>query len=237
MTSDRTSKLLEGFFRQWAKYWKGESNIVVCGYKKPEGLGLPSKTVDFYSIGDMRDYPVDRWSDSFIKVLDEVAEEVFIFFMDDYYLIRQVDLKAIEIIRDYMLQFTNVIRFDLTTDRLYADPGKYVYGYNTYNTVGHLDLIKSDFHSPYHMSLWSAMWRRDLLRKILVPGETAQQIELNGTNRLSQYGDELLVLGTRQSPLRHANVIQGGTWSANELVGVPALSLSDRQELELEGVT
>ena len=159
-------------------------------------------------------------------------------------------MKAINIIADYMHQFQNVIRFDLTTDRLYSSFGsfspevqaiiaqghiianQFYFGYNTYNTASYLDLIKSDSRSSYHLSLWGAMWRRDLLKRFIISGETAQQIELSGTNRLAQVGDEVLVLGTRQSPLNHANVIQGGVWNQDSRVGLPALIETDREELK-----
>lgn len=234
MTSDKSSSLLKGFFIQWSKYFKADANIIVCGYKQPEEFSRPS-SARFFSIGNMSDYPQNKWSNSLIRVLDTIADEIFIFMMDDYWLLREVDTKALQIIKDYMLQFTNVVRFDLTTDRLYSDPNKYIYGYNTYNTAGHLDLIKSDYHSPYHMSLWGGMWRKELLRKILISGETAQQIELNGTSRLSQFGDSMLVLGSRQAPVRHANVVQAGDWNNDKLVGLSALSKADLENLEKLG--
>jgi hypothetical protein len=230
MTSDISSHLLGGFRHQWRKYTQDRLDFVVCGYEYP--YSLEKTGVRFYPISDdFEKYPPNKWSDSLILVLEEVADEVFVLMLDDYWIVRQIDLKGVAIAYDYMQQFRNVVKFDLTTDRLYADPGKYVYGYNTYNTAGHLDLIKSDYHSPYHMSLWGGMWRRDLLRDMLVPGETAQQIELNGTARLAQYGDDLLVLGTRQSPVRHANVVQGGQWNQDLNVGLPALSQADLSEL------
>jgi len=225
MTSDGKESIVKGFLHQWNKYWSDWQLPLFCGF-------TPMDVRNFYSIGSFADYPASRWSDAFIKVLDEVAEEIFILLFDDYWLVRQTDMKAINIVTDYMYQFQNVIKFDLTTDRLYADPGKYLYGYNTYNTVGYLDLIKSDFHSAYHLSLWGGMWRRDLLRQFIVSGEAAQQIELNGTSRLAQVGDKLLVLGTRQSPMKHANVIQNREWNQDLMVGLPALTETDRKELQ-----
>lgn len=234
ITSDVEYHCLPAFIHQWQRYYSDDSQVTLCGYS-PLSLVLPSN-FEFYSVGNFAEYPSSRWSDALIKILDTEADEIFTLLLGDYWLIRETDTRAIQMIYDYMQQFKYVIRFDLTTDRLFADGGgKYNFGYNTYDTLGYLDLIKSSPGSPYHMSLWGAMWRRDLLRQILVRGETPQQIELNGTYRLSQYGDEMLVLGTRQAPMRHANVVQRNEWNQDAMTGLPALKPSDLEELKQLG--
>jgi hypothetical protein len=232
MTSDNQYHCLDAYFYLWLKYFGLDCDTVICGFS-PLQNSYPAR---FYSIGQFEDYPPHRWSDALIKVLDEVAEDVFILMLGDYWLTRPVDVTAVKMMYDYMRQFEYVAKFDLTTDRLFADGGgKYLFGYNTYDTLGYLDLIKSVPGSPYHLSLWGGIWRRDLLRQVLVHGETAQQIELNGTHRLSQYGDEMLVLGTRQGPMKHANVIQGGKLNMDAMVGLPALTAKDTEELKEQG--
>lgn len=235
MTSDNKESILRGFFAQWLRYYHADCNVVVCGFTP---ISVPNfwKGHDFFKIGRADAYPPNRWSDALYNVLASVADEVFLLLLDDYWLTRQTDTAGVKIAYDYMHQFKNVLKFDLTSDRLNADPGKYAYNYHTYNVAGHLDLIKSDFTSHYHMSLWGGLWRRDLMKSILVPDETAQQIELNGTARLAQYGDEYLVLGSRQSPMKHANVIQGGAWNMDSQVGLPSLNEADRAELRRLGI-
>lgn len=221
MTSDKQSHTLNGFKYLWYKYADDLSNLAICGFENPS-----TSFHNFHSIGKQSDYPVNEWSNGLIEVLDNITDEIFILMFDDFWPVRQVDTNAIEMIYGYMQQFQNVIKFDLAYDRLGA------FGADiNYNTLGYLDLVKSNHQSQYHMSLWGGMWRRDLLKKIIIPGETAQQVELNGTSRLAQYGDDMLVLGTRQSPLKHANVIQGGKWNKDKDVGLLALSEADRKEL------
>lgn len=233
MTSDRSAHALNGFFQQWKRYFAPAYDYtgLVCGFTEPYNIKTP-KQFKFYSIGRWADYPAYRWSDALMNVLDNAAEDVFLLLLDDYWITRQTDTVGLKMMYDYMYQFQNVIKFDVTSERLFAEGGgKYLFGYNTYNTLGHLDLIKSNHGSPYHLSLWGGFWRRDLLRRFIIPGETAQQIELNGTHRLAQAGDELLVLGSRQSPLKHANVIQGGRINDDVMVGFPALTETDRQAI------
>jgi len=214
MTSDVSQdRVLPGFLWSIDKHWPSHPEITVVGFSRPSGpattLYTP-KRAKFHSLGSFSEYPAHRWSDAMMLTLDTVTEETFLLLLDDYWLTRPVDGAGVDIMFAYMEQFRNVLKFDVARDRLYADPGGYVYDFNTYNHAGHLDLIKSKPGTPYHMSLWGGIWRRDLMREFLVPGETAQQIELNGTARVSQAGDSVLILGSRQGPLLHGNILQGG---------------------------
>lgn len=228
MTSDNQYNILPAFYHLWQRYYHADYQMVICGFSPL----IPPSNCEFYSIGKYEDYPPSKWSDALINVLDTVADDVFMLMLGDYLLTRPTDTQGVKMCYDYLRQFNYVLKMDLTSDRLNSDPGFYAYNNNTYDNLGYLDLIKSRPHSPYHMSLWGGLWRRDLLRKVLIPNETAQQIELNGTNRLSQYGDDILVLGTRQMPLKHANVIQSGKWNHDAMVGLASLRDEDRKELQ-----
>jgi len=230
MTSDaQQARTIPAFWYLWSKYFHGLHHTrITCGFTH---FDCDSH---FYSIGNYSDYPVNKWSDALIKVLDNVADEVFLLMLDDYWLIRQVDTEAIRMMYDYMHQYQNVLKMDITHERLFAEGGgKYLFGNHTYDRLGYLDLIKSNYQSPYHMSLWGGLWRKDLLRSILIPSESAQDIEIAGTRRLIEFEDKMLVLGTRQAPLLHANVIQRGDWSEDETVGLPAIR--DKEQLKKLG--
>lgn len=236
MTSDASmDAVLPGFIHQFNKHWSADQDVLVAGFSKPS-FRLP-KNFGFYSIGDFGQYPADRWSDALKKVIDNVAEDVFMLLLDDYWLVRDVDRLGVTIMADYMRQFTNVIKFDATRDRLYSDPGRYFYDYNTYGSAGHLDIIKSPAGTPYHLSLWGGLWRGEHMLKVLIPNETAQQIELEGTRRLSAFGDDLLVLGTRQGPVFHGNILQSskegpvfqdGGWKINNMGELEENGLLDK---------
>lgn len=137
-----------------------------------------------------------------MKLLTTIDDEVFTLLLDDYIPVRPVNRVAIKILEDYMIQFKYVIKMDICEDRLYSQGVDLNYGHAAY-----IDLIKSMPGSPYHMSLWPGIWNRENLLKVLIGGETAQDLEIQGTTRLSHLQD-LIVLGTRQSPLRIANVVR-----------------------------
>lgn len=206
MTSDKYLPALKPFIWLWQKYFKASwtYQVVVCGFSAP-AFKLP-EPFKFYSIGKFEDYPIERWSDALFRVLNNVADEVFLLMLEDYWLTREVDTDALHILHAYMHQFKYTIKIDLCADRLYAHGADL-----DYNSVAYLDLVKSMPGSPYHMSLMAGLWNRDLLREVLIPGETPWDIELNGTIRLSH--QECLVLGTRQWPLRHTLALRGGDHS------------------------
>lgn len=226
MYSDKNMWLIPAYMRAWNKFvWTPEYRLVFCGYTPIIGL----QNADNYIIGRQEDYPADRWSDSFLQVLDNVAERTFIFMLEDYILIRAVDDLGVRHLYDYVSDRDYVLKADLTHDRLYSGGGsRYLWGFNTYAHCGHLDLVRSFVGTDYQMSLWGGIFNRDTLRQFVVPGETAQQLELNGTHRVNSMGDNVLVVGTRQSPFKHANVVQGGGLNQHETVGLPALDEEDR---------
>ena len=203
VASEKMYKCLDPFMYLWFKYC-GLENVTICCFSRPNLK--PALKVDYYSLGKQSDWPASRWSEKMIRILDEVAEEQFILMLEDYWLVRPVDVQAIRMLCDYAKQFQNVLKIDLTHDRLYINGGaNFLYGANTYDNCGYLDLIKSPPGTPYQMSLWAGIWNREQMRNVLVPGETAQDIEINGTRRVT---DEQLVLGTRQAPMLHANIYQ-----------------------------
>ena len=195
ITSDKYLSALRPFAWLFNKYWSDEQEVVVVGFAEPS-FDLPSNFT-FHSLGSMRNYPVGNWSDALIAFLNQVDDEVFCLMLEDYWISRPVNVEAVGMLHDYMLQFRNVLKMDLYSDRLYAG------GMTDYNHCGYLDLIRSDPASQYHMSLMCGLWRRDLLLRFLIPGESPWQVELEGTPRVAKAANDVLVLGTRNMPLRH----------------------------------
>lgn len=99
MTSDNQYQHLPAYCHQWDKYY-GLSKIetVFCGFSPIELKKYYRLYSEFYSIGNFDDYPPDKWSDALIKVLENVADEVFMLMLGDYWLIRPTDTHAVEMI-------------------------------------------------------------------------------------------------------------------------------------------
>lgn len=224
LVSDKYLWALRPFAHQFNKYWSKDLEVKIVGFSLPP-FSLP-ENFSFVSLGKMEDYPAEKWSDALIKFLtSEFLSPHFILMLEDYWLARPVDTRAIDLLGEYMSSHPEVLRVDITADRLYAG-GMEDYGYCEY-----LDLIRSSPQSQYHMSLQAGIWNRDLMLRYLRRGENPWEFELNGTSRLS--GDpQVLVLGTRQRPVRYAIAL----WSNRDYIEWSPILGSDISELRELGL-
>lgn len=209
LTSDNYSHSVLPFAYLFNKYYTPEQEVIVAGFDKfPDGLPPNFKT---HSIGKQSDYPLRKWSDGLIKLLHDFTDEVFLLFLEDYFIVQPVYQQEVRMLYDYMNQFKYVLKMDTNTDRRFAG------GVQPYGMCGHIPLVKSDPNSQYHCSLMNGLWNRELFLRILIPNEDPWQVELEGTSRLAKYGDSMIVLGTetwddnlRTCPIKHTLAYRGG---------------------------
>lgn len=201
MTSDKYLFALPAFAYLFNKYWGYEQQVKVYGFTTPS-FRLP-ENFSFHSLGKFEDFPVNRWSDALLLALEREKNSHVVLFLEDYFLCRKADVEGVHILARYARENQNVLKIDLCADRLYAKDAQSA-GY-----FDRFDLVKSHPKSPYHMSLMCGLWNVELLKKVLIPGETPWDIEIAGTTRLSRMGDSVLVFGTRQWPVRHTLAFRG----------------------------
>jgi hypothetical protein len=177
-------------------YWSSLQPVVVACYTPPP-FELPDNFI-IYPMG--KDPGQNGWSTGLINVLQWMQDDYFVLMLEDYWLTRTADTAAIGSLGDYIADKSNLLRIDLTTDRLYngqmQDNGLH---------WGHCDLVETPHGSPYQMSFQAGIWRSDLLLSLLHPGMTPWQVEIG-----TQPPEEMRVLGTRQWPLRYLNALKGG---------------------------
>lgn len=196
------------------KYWPN-AEVLIAGFRSPP---LPTSFA-FQSIGDMRDYPYAKWSDAVIDFLNTVPDEVFIFTMEDFWPVREVDEQAITMLANYMLTHPLVTRIDLTSDREYAGNAVDV------ESLGRLDLITNPFDTPYRLSLQVGLWRKSAILRYLVRGENPHQVELLGTQRM--IAEQAVVYATRQNPVRVLIGVQNGKVAIESTYQVPRPVIRD----------
>lgn len=180
-------------------YWSEMQPVLVGGYSKPD-FALPDN-FQFRSI-DAEDYPPEKWSDGMIKLLRSMDDQVFVLMLEDYWLCRGVDHAAVESLGHYMTIHDDVLRIDLTGDRLHSGRAFDV------GTWGHCDLLETPADAPYQWSTQACVVRRDHMLRCLRPGIAPWEFELRG-NELIPEG--LRVLGTRQWPVRYVNAVGMGS--------------------------
>ena len=208
-TCNRYAWALEPFAYLFNKYWSEQQPVLVGGYAKP-GFALPSN-FKFHSI-DSTNYPPEKWSDGIIKLLNSMDDDVFVLMLEDYWLNRGVNHQAVESLGDYARNHREVLRIDLTTDRLYAGRMFDV------DTWGYLDIIETPPDTPYQWSTQACVVNRRHMLRCLQPGIAPWEFELQG-NDLIPSG--MRVLGTRQSPVHYVNGLGMGCKMKYNAIGLP----------------
>lgn len=174
-------------------YWSGLQPVTIFGYE-PLEFELPPN-FEFQSLAS-ESYPYNKWTDGLIESLDRLSDKYVILFLEDYWLYRTVDHAGIASLESYMDAHPDVLRMDLTGDRLYSTKA-YDIGF-----WGHLDLIETSPDTPYQISTQAAIWNVQHLRDTLWYGATAAEFELQGREHMRP---GLRIQGTRQVPVRYTN--------------------------------
>jgi hypothetical protein len=199
--------LVQPFAYLFNKYWSELQPVVIAGYARPNFHLPPNFT--FFQI-DKEDYPASRWSDGMKTLLLNLPDQHFILLLEDYFLCRTVDHAAVASCYEFIRDKPEVLRIDLTADRLYAG------GMFDLESYGRLDIIETPHGTPYQFSTQAGIWNRDRLQEILIPGRTAWESEL-----YTPVPETLRILGTRQYPVRYVNVMNASKLQGKELDKLP----------------
>ena len=221
LTCDKYLHAIPPFAHQMKKYWPSHPPVVVGGFTKPS-YQMPDG-FSFLSIGRQEDYPVEKWSDGLSRFLLQTNEDVCLLFLEDMWLVEPAKAGIIKMANDYMYQFEYVARFDMTSDRQFAK------GSNRYGDLGGHEIIISDRQSQYYLSMMPAFWRKSHLLRALRPGETPWQTEIDGTPRLREMMD-IIVLGTTECPVKVTLAYRSGDPTSFVGEGLPARDIIEMQE-------
>lgn len=208
ITSEKYYWCLRPFSHLFNTFWSSLQPVIVAGFSPPSYV-LPSN-FEFFSI-DRENYPPGRWSDGLIKFLQAMPDEHFALFLEDYWLVRTVDARGIIACYEYIRERPEVLRIDLTGDRLYAG------GMFDADYWGCYDIIETPYNTPYQMSTQAAIWNKARLLELLEPNKSAWEVEIQ-----TQPPETMRVLGTRQSPVRYANAILKGKLDLLQLALLPS---------------
>lgn len=221
---------LRPFAHQFNKYWSTEQEVIVGGYAPPTkyGIELPSNFA-FHQI-QPKEFAREKRSDGLIRFFKQMPDEIFVWMLEDFWLIKRVDTNAINLLTKYMHDNPNILRIDLSRDRTREGID--------YGKLGHIDLIQSLPRMSYHWSHQGALWRKSLMLKYMRDGEGGSRapIEIWCGRRLVDDENGPLVLGTKNWPLSYAHTI----WKGNPDKGhirlnhrppVPAADIHELREL------
>lgn len=230
-TSDTHSWLLKGFFHQWCKYGykstKGEEfEVEVAGFTRPEGL---PPDVGFHSIGKFEKFPVGKWSDGIIKYLEGMQDELFLFLLEDYWLMRPINQMALSSAYGYMMTHKDTIRFDVASDRMFAHESRFV------EPWGSVDICEGK--GAYSLSFQASIFRKSLLLEVLRPGWSPWEAEIYGSGWLNKL--PYRVVGSYQWPIMYMIVVNKGEFDRKGEWMYPSRTLApdDWADLDILGYT
>lgn len=205
--SDPFLHLLRPFAYLFNIYWSEQQPVVVAGYTPP--AVLPAN-FGWHQI-DKRPYGKQEYSNGVRKFLQEYKETHFVLLLEDYFLTRTVDHRGINSLADYCRDHPDILRCDLTTDRLYNGKMK-----DQWEGWGHYDILESPHGSEYQFSFQAGIWNRDLLLRLVEPNKTPWEMEIH-----TSPPENMRVIGTRQNPVRYANIMLKGEVQDHEVERIP----------------
>lgn len=142
------------------------------------------------------------WADSFRAQLRQIPHEYVLILLEDFFFRRHVKTS------DVVGCLERLIRLDGHV--VYLTPRPRARGRQS-----DLGLASVSLDQPYRLSLQSAIWRRETLLKLLAPGESAWQFELNGTQRSRQFETGFYSARANVIPYRGLlvhHVVERGKW-------------------------
>ena len=178
LTSDKGISTIEGFQYCFNKYWSDSQKVTILGYESP--TFKLSDNFEFISLG------VDRGADyiggDLIKFFNSIDDKYFIFSVDDFFLIRDVNIQVLDIIEK---QKKNIHRFSLT-DQVSNKPHNITSKHDDFN------IIEMGQYAEYRKSAVWSMWSKDYFLKYFKDNMNLWQWELD----TSCQGDNHMVIGT-----------------------------------------
>lgn len=160
---DRYSDLWDPFFTLFFKHWPDCPYPV---YLSANNLEYDRQGVKTINIGDDTD-----WSSGFRKTLEKISQPYVIVLMEDYLLTGSVDTAMVDRLTDYMESKK------VACLRLFPCPGPDL------PCLDNQEIGEISKGSAYRLSLQAAIWEKKILMELLREGESAWELELNGTKR------------------------------------------------------
>lgn len=201
-TCDAYIDALKPFAWLFNKYWSNAQPVLVAGFTPPD-FALPSN-FEFMSLGTSEQSEARHWSDMTIKLLQAIPDDVFVFMMEDFWLINPVAIDGIDKCIEVARSNADILRIDITGERYRAN-------LSAHHTVArfeneHIPLIKSYDGMPYQVALCATIYRRSQFLRLLEPQWTPWDVEIRGTNKYRELNPHSpIVLGVIKPLLDYCN--------------------------------
>jgi hypothetical protein len=142
------------------------------------------------------------WSDCVVAYLRQIETPRVLIVLEDFFLRERVGARRLLLLEGLAEQH------DLACLRLVCRPGPR--SEDRWNNSGELGVLHVD--AAYRVSTQAAIWRRDVLEALLVPGESAWEFEMRGSARAAKLFPAGF-LGVYRDALPYGHhVVERGQW-------------------------
>jgi hypothetical protein len=189
LSCDKYSDLWPIFFCALKKNWPD------CPFPISLSTGFmsyPVKNIRTLHYGDDVD-----WSTNVLKSLEAIESSHVLILLEDFILRSPVNSRMVE------LAWRECVRRNAGLIRLIPNPPLELRPRSIVQEV--------PSGTPYRVNLQGSIWRKDFLRNLLLPGESAWQFEVNGTRRSNGISTEILSTKDHVLTYRH-HVVEKGRW-------------------------
>jgi len=188
---DKYADLWHPFLTLFWRHWPD------CPF--PVWLGSNEAAFDDPRVRTVRVGEDRSWSEDMRLMLEAIPAPYILILLEDFFLRRTVDTpKLLRLVTALDDQGGHMLR-------LYPNPGpdRHV---AEYPEIGALD-----GEAPYRVCLQAAIWRRESLNWLLVPGESAWQFESGASLRSAALGEGFYCVWNRAIEYGH-HVVEHGCW-------------------------
>jgi hypothetical protein len=190
-TCDTYDHLLPGFAYLFNKYW-GPVPITVLGFRPP--TNLPAN----FAYQELKGKQTD-WTSCRRPIVEQLpADEPILWLLDDYWFYAPVYHTIVDELCAMMCR-REIAKGDLSnnTKGLGASPFK-----------GHPNYLLANPAAPYRSSTQTAIWRKDYLLKLMIPGYSIWQFEIQGQGLCAN--DKQNIAAYDLTVCRYANIYYKG---------------------------
>lgn len=167
VSCDRYADIWPHFFQLFHKYWPDCPYQVFLGSNH---LEYNDQKVTNILTGD--DF---NWADSTKKMIEMVPTEYLLMILEDFFIRKPVDTEKIA----NCLVSLKELNGGYLRLRPFPKPDHVIPGYPEIGLI--------DKEAPYRLCLQAAIWRKELFLQLVQPGESAWDMEINGSKRSNEF--------------------------------------------------
>ena len=147
------------------------------------------------------------WASGVLSMLDALGSEYVMVFLEDFFLTEAVDTRrVVQLVELAQSRRSGCMRF-AAGPPLALPPTRPLQGHEGVGVI--------DPGEPWRVSAQIAVWRTDVLRRLLVPGLNAWQFEQLGTPLSERFPEEFL--GLYEPAIHYLQGIEKGKWKSEGL--------------------